>query len=196
MSFKKVMITAMVAMLLAGCGAGPANVGGYSGKTGGVPVRLANKQAIDAHKERVVLRIPGHLMDEVQRQLRDVRAEEERRNNAEGPFFQKMIGGVYPGPRRTVYDIAMVQFAQQVGLHVSVDEFRTELKELTYRNVREYRGRDLLVPFMARRGQAVSYYFKFQPVKMPRPQGPKAQPIPLKVRYMSNFGKNYDGQLE
>ena len=81
------------------------------------------------------------------------------------------------------------------GLHVSADGFRSELEEQTYGNSRQFdRNGDLLVPFYKRPGTPVSYYFTISPVKTPVPQN-AGKSIPLTVRYVSNFGRNYDTTL-
>lgn len=191
--FKCAVVAVLGMALLAGCGQGLAGVQRIDGGLASAQSRKLVKQNLAGQGERVLLRIPESLIQEVNQQLQAVRADEARRNEAEGPFTQEMIGGMYPGPKRPTYGVQLEAY----GLHVSADNFKSELEELTYMNFRQTRNGHLEVPYWNRPGLKVSYYFTLSPIKVGRtPAEAKLKPVPLKVRYISNFGKNYSATLE
>jgi len=186
---------------LAGCGVSTgAPAGILAGQTNGqrgatVAATGAQVPGFDPEARRVVLRIPRALIQEVQQKVTEIRDEETRRNAVEGPFIRYMEGGFNP-VTRLAYQVELSGY----GLHVSADGFRGELEELTYMNGREFdRNGDLLVPYWKRPGTPVSFYFTISPMKTPLPlsgqQAGVQKPIPLPVRYVSNFGWNYDSTL-
>ena len=195
------LVPALLATLatLPGCGLAPTAMPGRMRSNHALP-SVTRASSSDPQARRVVLRIPGALLGMVVSQRRTWLAEEVRRNAEQGPFSQEMIGGMYPGPSLPTYVIEDAGSpggaALGQGLHVSADGFKTELEEMTYMNGRVITGgNDLLVPYWDRPGKHVSYYFTTALRKVARP-GISAPTIELPTRYISNYGKNFQGVLE
>ena len=186
---------------LAGCGLNPASI---PGRMDSSPASQAGTRAhaFDPQTRRVVLRIPGSILLMAEDRRRTWLAEESRRNAEQGPFSREMIGGMYPGPNLPTYVVEGDPSRPGSGtntdlaLHVSADGFKTELEELTYKNHRERTpSNDLLVPYWDRPGKSVSYYFTYTARKIARP-GVAAPTVQLPTQYVSNLGKNFQGDLE
>jgi len=187
---KFAIIGLVTTTVLAGCGQGLASVQQIDGGLASAQSRKLVKQNQAGQAGKVVLRIPDSLIKEVRQKLKDVETEEKRRNEEEGPFITGMIGGTNSGVKRPTYSV----FLDDFRLHVSANNFKNELEELTYNtgNHRQFHKGYLEVPYMARQGLKVSYYFTLSPYKMNN----ERKRVPLEVRYINDRGKNYQATLE
>ena len=158
---------------LAGCGA--------TALPAAAPKGLA-RLAARADARRVELRVPSQLVKHAEEAVEAERAAVK----------DEWVKDMYGRPEHPRYRIEWGGAGSREALKVVVtrDGFKTQLAETTMYDGRRTGG-DLVVPFYAAPGE-VTYYLEVQATKVEIATG-KATKLP--VRYVSDHGKNYRGDL-
>lgn len=161
---------ALVALLLTGCSHAPL-------ATPVAPRPLAARAA-----QHVTLTVPAARLAEAQQAAAD----------AFKPFADEWVTDMYGRKAYPRYRLDAVSPTDRAALVVkaSRDGFKTTLQEITLYDGRAVGG-DLTVPYYEAPG-AVTYYLE---VHATRTDVETGQHLDLPVRYISNYGQNFVGNL-